>query len=168
MTGRVRSAGRWTASALAALLFAGCVTVSGRFLAAQENWPAPEPGRGRLIMLGTDFGWYGVLAGVAWSPVITIDGRQVEHTNGGSIYFYLDLPAGPHTIDVADSDSLAVEVPAGDTAYVLMQPYTVPNTSLLTLRQFDYKLRLMRLDARNAIALLDRYREIPATLASAN
>ena len=63
-----------------------------------NKMPALEKGMSRLVFYGTNYGWYGLVAGGAWTPKITINEQAINAPNERNIYFAFDVPAGKHKI----------------------------------------------------------------------
>lgn len=147
---------RWRALglALAGLALAACAAPT--YSEARADWPPLKPGTGRIVFLGDNFGWYGLLEGVSWKPTLSIDGRVLDAGHDEDVYFATDQPVGKRVIAVDGLESLSVIVQEGTTKYVEMQRYSVVNDGFGT-RATNYKLRLVQLTEAHAQPLLDRF-----------
>ena len=138
---------------LAALALAACA--SPTYDEVRSEWPAIRPGTGRIVFLGDNFGWYGLLEGVSWSPKLSIDGRVLDVDNDSGVYFAADAPVGKRVIAVDGMETLTVLVQENVTKYVEMQRYSVVNDEFST-RNANYRLRLVQLSEAHALPRLDR------------
>jgi len=143
-------AGRWLI--LTALALGSCA--SPTYDEVRAEWPAIRPGSGRLVFLGDNFGWYGLLEGVSWKPTLSIDGHVLDVDNGSGVYFAADAPVGKRVIAVDGMETLTVLVQEKMTKYVEMQRYSVPNDEFST-RNANYRLRLVQLSEAHAKPRLD-------------
>jgi len=142
---------RWLV--LAALALAACA--SPTYDEVRSEWPPIQPGSGRIVFLGDNFGWYGLLEGVSWSPKLSIDGRVLEVDNDEGVYFAADAPVGKRVIAIDGMETLTVLVQEHVTKYVEMQRYSVPNDEFST-RNVNYRLRLVQLSEAHATPRLAR------------
>jgi hypothetical protein len=141
---------RWIV--LAWLAVSACA--SPPYSEVQADLPKLASGTGRIVFFGDNWGWYGIFAGVSWTPVITIDGRALDVGHGTDVYFVADVPTGRRIIAVDGQALLVVLVEGNATKYVEMERYEEANDDF-NLRSVDYKMRLLHWDEARAKARLD-------------
>ncbi len=100
----------------------GCASQSP---AGHENsieLPTLSDSEGRLVFFGRNSGWYGLLGGGNWKPVILINNENTATPHGDGIYFIIDRPPGMYEISVDEQDtpSHKLDLEAGEVHYVEM------------------------------------------------
>lgn len=135
---------RWL---IAALLLCACSSPSSKEV--QKQWPAIHPGSGRIVFLGDNYGWYGVMEGGSWEPAIALDGRVLDIDKGEDVYFAVDAAVGKRILSVDGQDQLSIVVQEKSTKYVAMERYAAVNNEF-SLRKANYKLRLVQLSESTA------------------
>ena len=138
---------RWLVVAAAALLLCACSSPS--FKDVQKDWPAIRPGSGRIVFLGDNYGWYGVLEGGSWEPEIALDGRVLDIDSGEGVYFAVDVAVGKRMLSVDGQEQLTIVVQEKGTKYVGMERSAEVNDDF-GLRKANYKLRLVQLSESTA------------------
>ena len=142
-------AARWLI--LLALTAGACSAPS--YQEVQAELPAPALGTGRVVFLGDNYGWYGLLEGVSWKPVLAVDGDVLDVGHGNGIYFVADLPVGNRRVSVDGVDYLTVFVEPKATKYVEMLRLEEENEGF-SLRKANFRMKLTRLDEAHAQARL--------------
>lgn len=118
------------------LFLIGCASTGPTYDQQSSTLPALSPETGRIVFFGTNWAWYGVLAGISWNPEITINGKVEPTPNGTSIFFNIDLPPGTYELAVVDQDTPAhtVELSKGEVHFLEMLRLEVREDKILTLR----------------------------------
>ena len=105
----------WRAAAwgVAALVLTGCAATGPRFSEVQGNFPSIKPGHGRVMVYRT-----GGL-GPAIQPDVRLGGEVVGQMVPED-FFFVDRPAGRHTVSARTEveSSVDVELVDGGTVYV--------------------------------------------------
>jgi hypothetical protein len=136
---------RWLIAATLAL----CACSAPSSKEVQKEWPAIRPGSGRIVFLGDNYGWYGVLEGGSWEPAIALDGRVLDIDNGEGVYFAVDSAVGKRVLSVDGQEQLSIVVQEKSTKYVGMERYAQVNDDF-GLRKANYKMRLVQLSESTA------------------
>ncbi len=136
---------------LAPLFLSGCVTLFGgpSYKEFSANLSSIEPNKGRLVFYGTNTKWHGFLTGGKWKAKIKINGENIDTPHGEDIFFIVDRPAGENNIIVNGEDIYGLIIERGNTYFYEMQIYKKQVIGF-TLRQFDFFLRLLKVDPVNA------------------
>lgn len=127
---------------VAALVLSACSSPSPKEV--QKEWPAIRPGSGRIVFLGDNYGWYGLLEGGSWEPEIALDGRILDVDHGERVYFAVDSAVGKRVLSVDGKEMLTVIVQEKTTKYVGMERYVQVNDEF-SLREANYRMRLVQL-----------------------
>jgi len=134
---------RGTLGLIASVFFLyGCASQSS---ASHENsieLPPLSDHEGRIVFLGRNSGWYGLLGGGKWKPVILINNEKTATPHGDGIYFIIDRPPGMYEINVDEQDTPAhtLSLDAGEVHYVEMLVSETSDTGL-NLRLTKFILR---------------------------
>lgn len=127
--------------ALVPLFLCGCShEVSYREFSV--NAPSLKGDNGRLILYGTNIeyipSWSGSWGTQYDASSIAINGQNIRIPQGHNIFFYIDLPAGEHTITTDEEHPHKITIEKGRTHFYEMQVQrTLSN---------KYWLRLLKVD----------------------
>lgn len=128
--------------AIFSLLLLGCAGSGATYEEQSSALPPLSAGKGRMVFFGTNWAWYGLLAGVVWLPEITIDGVVEPTPHGISIFFVVDRAPGVYRIAVKgqSNPSYAVTVQEGSVNFIEMHKSQVRERNILPLRVFKHIL----------------------------